>query len=238
MKPKTRFLFIVATAFLLPLFIKAQDQTKLERAISGAMGYKDRGDRYEGFYNSLVSATDLQIVQFTKGPLKYSAEHPESIMLAVPATETQAVNVRGMGIPRNLYYQMDLTLKPGTKYSWGTGEVLLKDSRTKYSRLLGLLGFTESGGTRTYVPIEVNEPEANAYYMIKLVSSSLIREVTWKLKGYSEFKELRNGGEYPAGRDITIYLPKELPAGTYNLEIYGYESDGVTPVAKSFKIRL
>ena len=43
--------------------------------IYGRMGYQPRGQHCEGFYRSLVSAKDIQIVRFTKGNLSYSASN-------------------------------------------------------------------------------------------------------------------------------------------------------------------
>jgi hypothetical protein len=208
------------------------------RPTSGSMGYKARGQHCEGFYRSLVSANDLQIVHFTKGRLAYSATEVEKIQLSVPVRTNSPVNVRSMGIPRNLFYQMDVMLNSGESFSWDTGEVLLRNQSTKYARMLGLLGFTESGDRRVYVPVQVNQTEEDQGFQIKLVASTTVKQLKWRLRGKTDYEAIRDGRSFTPGRAIPITLPNNLSSGEYTLEIQGKERDGVTDVTKVLRIRI
>ncbi|MEL7122613.1 MAG: hypothetical protein AAFO07_24415, partial [Bacteroidota bacterium] len=66
-----------------PLLLISQCDSKV-KPIPGSTGYKSRGKHCEGFYRSLVSATDLQIVHFTKGKLTYSSSEAQNIELSIP----------------------------------------------------------------------------------------------------------------------------------------------------------
>ena len=234
----TFFIFVMALCFI-PDFIGAQcDPVLKERAIHGSMGYKSRGGHCEGFYKSLVSANNFQIVHFTKGRLAYSASEPESIDLSFSNAIEEPVNIRGLGIPRNLYYQMDVAINKGETFSWNTGTVLLKDQGTKYARLLGLLGFLESNGRRVYVPVQVNNPDKESPYQIKLVASAEVTQLKWRFRGEEKFKKIRNGRSFMPGRAIPIKLDATLPAGEYNIEVQGKERDGVTDITMLIRIRI
>lgn len=208
------------------------------RPTSGSLGYQARGQHCEGFYRSLVSANDPQIVHFTKGRLAYSATEAETIELSVPVKTSLPVNVRGMGIPRNLFYQMDVVLDHGKSFRWNTGEILLQNQSTKYARMLGLLGFTESDNRRVYVPLQVNPSEEDQSFQIKLVASTTIKQLKWRLRGKTEYEEIRGGRLFTPGRAIPITLPDKLSSGEYTLEIQGKERDGVTDVTKVLRIRI
>ena len=226
------FLFLMST----PLFLSAQcDQAVTP--INGRMGYQSRGQHCEGFYRSLVSAQDLQIVHFTKGNLKYSSTDPEQITLSVPVKTEPSVNIRGMGIPRNLYYRMDAVLNSGQSFIWNTATVLLDNSSTKYSRLVGLLGYTESNGRRVYVPVKVNQSESQVL-RIKFVASTTVKQLKWRLRGKTDYQPIRNGRTFTPGRTIPITLPSELASGDYTLEIIGKERDGVTDISEVIRIKI
>lgn len=230
-------ILILLTLGLLPIFCIGQcDDSK--RPIRGTMGYQPRGKHCEGFYRSLVSANDLQLVQFTKGRLAYNATQPEDLKLSVPVKTKETVNIRSLGIPRSLFYQMDVVLGAGESFTWNTGTVLLKHQSTKYARLMGLLGFTESNGRRVYVPIQINTPDANQAYQIKLVASVKVQQVKWRLRGQTEYQKIRAGRSFTPGRAISFYLPKGLPGGEYTLEVQGKEGDGVTAIDLVEKIRI
>lgn len=227
------FLIFLMTS---PIFLTAQCDKDLD-PIYGRMGYQSRGQHCEGFYRSLVSAQDIQIVHFTKGNLSYSSSKPEEIELSVPVNTDSPVHIRGMGIPRNLYYRMDAVLNSGQSFKWNTATVLLDDSKTKYARLLGLLGFTESNGRRVYVPVKVSNSE-NQALKIKLVASTIVKQLKWRLRGKTEYKSIRGGREFVPGRAITIALPSDLAPGEYTLEVIGKEKDGVTDISGVLQIKI
>lgn len=206
------------------------------KPISGSMGYQERGEYCEGFYRSLVSANDIQLIHFTKGKLTYSSTESENIQLSIPVRTVQNVNIRAMGIPRNLFYRMDIILKAAASFKWNTGAVLLRNQRTKYARMLGLLGFTEVNNRRVYVPVQINNGDAG--YQIKLVASTRVKQLKWRIRNKTEFKKIRDGRPFSAGQAITISLPDNLPSGEYTLEVLGKENNGVTNISKVVKIKI
>ena len=140
-----------------------------------------------------------------------------------------------MGIPRNLYYRMDAILEHDGFFIWNTKTVLLDNAKTKYARLVGLLGFTESNGHRVYVPIQVNKADDQAL-QIKLVASTTIKALKWRLRGKTDFKSIP--GSFTSGRAIPITLPKNLTSGEYTLEVLGKRRDGVTKISKTIDIKI
>ncbi len=221
---------------ILPLFLTAQCDEDLT-PISGRMGYQSRGKHCEGFYRSLVSAYDIQLVHFTKGRLSYSSTEAEKVKLSIPVQTETPANIRGMGIPRNVYYRMDATLPYGQSLVWNTQTVLLGNASTKYARLVGLLGFTEDHGRRVYVPVQINEPE-NQSLLIKLVASTTVKQLKWRLRGKTAYTPIRDGRSFLAGRAIPISLPQNLPAGEYTLQIVGKDRSGVKDVTEVIQIKI
>lgn len=232
---KSTFSLLVILIIPLSIFAQCADDLK---SIGGSMGYKNRGQYCEGFYRSLVSSTDLQMVHFTKGKLSYSSTEAETLQLSIPVSTNQEIKVRGMGIPRNLFYRFDATLGMGEKFEWKTGTILLKNAQTKYARLLGLHGFTESNGDKIYFPVQVGDANKQAAYQIKFVASGLVQQVKWKIDGQTDFELLKNGGSFSSGRAITIALPVDLPSGQYKLLLLGKEKDGITPVSSSITFKI
>lgn len=227
------FLLLLTTPFM--LVAQSQCDSSVEAA-PGSTGYRSRGAHCEGFYRSLVSATDLQLIHFTKGKLKYSATEAENLKLSIPVNTNMPVNVRSMGIPRSLFYRMDVQLSLGETFNWNTGSILLKNKSTKYARFIGLLGFVESSSNRTYLPVQVNNSSEG--YQLKFVASSKVQQLKWRISGQTSFRMIRGGRMFNAGQAISISLPGDLEPGTYTLEIKGYEDDGVEKVGDRVTIRL
>ncbi len=231
-------LFII---FLAHGSILAQCDPKIEAAdVFGNLKYQNRGQHCEGFYKSKVSANDLVFVSFTRGPLRYSSEEPEQISLSIPVDVDQPVSIRGFGIPRDLYYRLDIPLEEGQTFDWNTGDVLLKNVETRYARFIGLLGFIgELNSNTTYVPVSTGTATDKSSYLLQCVSSTRATEIKWRIVGHTEFKCINNCRSIRAGKAIKIKLPEDLPSGTYTLEVQGKEAhDGITPIACEIKIKL
>lgn len=229
-------LFLMLTS--IPFILEAQRDPSI-KPIAGPMGYQSRGAHWEGFYRSLVSAADLQIVNFTKGAFKYSASQPENLKLSVPVATNRPVSVRCNAIPRNVFYQMDVLLTSGKTFIWNTGGVLLKNQNTKYSRLLGILGFQElADKKRVYFPIQTNDQQADAAFEIVVVASTPIKEVEWQVQDHTSYQKIREGLPFQAGQPIRMQLPKSLKPGTYVIKIKGMDHTGTNPITDDLQIKI
>ena len=226
-----RIITVLSILLMLPFWGNTQCDPEREKlATKGNMGYQFRGQHCEGFFGTLVSANELQLVNFTKGILSYSSTETQDLELSVPVSTNGIVNVRGVGIPRGVYYQMDVALAAGQTFKWDTGPVLLKHKSTKYSRVLGLFGFTESTVARTYMPVQVKGSKQAGYYYLKLIASIPVTQLKWRVAGETTFKKVSGGRKYTAGRSITIRLPADLKPGSYKVEIQGKRKDGVKDI--------
>ena len=201
--------------------------------------YKNRGQHCEGFYRSRVSANDLSLVSFTKGPLRYPSTEAKTLKLSIPASIDQQANIRGYGIPRDLYYRMDLSLSKGESFDWDTGTVLLKNDRTKHARFIGLLGMSRESGSEVFVPVAVNLGTNQHPYVMQFVSSTRITQVKWRIVGHTQFVKVNEGRSIRRDKPIKIILPGNLKPGKYTLEIQGRDaSDGITPIAHPVTFRI
>ncbi len=232
--------FLLLFGIFCPSILLMAQCANIEPATSmGSLQYKDRGKHCEGFYRSLVSANDLVLVSFTKGPLRYSSDNAEKLHLSLPTSINEQVRIRGYGIPRDLYYRMDLVLKPDDEFDWNTGTVLLKNNRTKFARFIGLLAFKGQKKKRTFMPVIVNTPKVDQPYLIQFVSSTRITQVKWRIVGHTEFVKINEGQSFRRDKPIKINLPNDLGSGKYKLEIQGREAtNGITPITRTITFKI
>jgi len=241
------FLFLFALQGSLPSLtpkLTAQCDPTIKPTTNRSLRYQNRGNRCEGLYRSKVSSSNLRLVSFTQGIFRFKGEEEEMITLSTPVKAEDTAYLRATGIPFDLYYRMDALLLRRRPIRWPVGEVLARDSRTRYARNIGLYGYIDAPGKRVYIPIQ---PVSDQYkpnnlrptdYWIRFVASKRLSQVRWRLRGETEYKLLREGGSFYSGRPISIRLPATLEPGRYTLEIEAKEYNRPEYISKRYDFRL
>jgi hypothetical protein len=181
-------------------------------------GYRERGGRCEGFYNSNVSGFTMQIVSLTQGAMLYALNSNESLRIATkPLNNFDFVSVRGVNFSMNRNYRLDLALEAGSAVYIPVKDVLQPNNISPEK--LGVFGFVEKSGYKYYVPVipmsllsgKIKDREK---LNLQLISNIDIKRVTWRhalsqndrCGKYSELIELPNAA-YPRNTPIGLDIP-------------------------------
>jgi hypothetical protein len=173
--------------------VAAAQSTRLDcdpsvRPIAGGSGYDERiGDpRCEGFFQSPVSATGLEVVSVTLGPLTFDIKTDDELVVSLPdlgELDPEAIRVRAVALPLRMYYRMDTLLAPGRTMRWPVGAVIrpwdLTDAR------LGAFGSIDRNGERIMIPVAVaaedeGSTDAAGNVLIKLRSAVRLERLLWR----------------------------------------------------------
>lgn len=122
-------------------------------------GYKERdgGQRCEGMYTSPVAGESIEMVSFSEGLLSYDfgASAPLLISLAITPASQAPVQVRAVGIPERLYYEMDADLPGGPGLVWPIKEVVIPEHIAPTD--IGIYAFqVGNGGAPVFLPVRIS----------------------------------------------------------------------------------
>lgn len=227
-KTQMRFIFLIFSFFVAFQDAAAQCDSKVEPSDNSVLKYRQRGNRCEGFYRSLVSRTaTLEMVSCTWGDFRFKKERGEIITLQAPSAGENTVRVYAQGIPVSLYYRMDAELKGGESLTWAADDVLLRDPYTSHAYNIGILAYTQESEKKVYFPVKSRSKFLSAathqQVTVKLAGNMRVSDLKWQLDG-SEWNA--ETGPFPDGRPIKITLPAGLKSGRHLLEIkYRAEND-------------
>lgn len=210
------------------------------KAANPLTGYKNRSNRCEGFYITDVSSVYLELVTCTRGDLRFKPDATEVITLRVPSAAQQTVQIRALGIPSNLHYQMDAQLTASDKLNWDVASVLLKDPLTQRPSNLGLAAFSGEGPNRRYFPVECRSkllpaPSTRDSIVLQWVGSARLASFRWRLDEGPYFSAR---GPFAAGRPVRITLPPGLPAGPHTVQIQFRGLNETTQQTKAYRLQL
>jgi len=134
-------------------FCLAKNRCKDVIAVSDStITYKDRGNRCEGFYQSMVSVGSLDLVGLmVGGELAYDLEKDENISISSPLVRKLEVHVQAIGIPMKTYYRLDGWLQSGVSLDWPLAIIKKKHLSDRDIGLFGQLVATPE----IYVPLAV-----------------------------------------------------------------------------------
>lgn len=203
------------------VFTDAESQCDNLEPEDSRFGYRDRGGRCEGFYNSNVSGFTLQVVSFTQGEISYVLNSNEKLRItAKPLQTVNEISLRGVNFSMSRNYRLDLSIEGGSSSDIPIKDVLLPNNLE--SKNLGLFGFVEKSGFRYYVPVvpmsllskKVKEKEK---LNLRLISNLDIKEITWryavsqneKCGNYSDFIK-PNSRLYHRNNPIDLEIPAIL----------------------------
>ena len=177
------------------------------QALAGASGYQKRIDdtRCEGVFESPVSATGLELVSATMGPIDFDPQQHTHAIIAVPnlpGGAAEAVAIRVVGLPLGLPYRLDARAAPGSTLRWPLGDVV-EPWRLKSSDL-GAFGRIVDEERAAIVPLSISPQDrsSRAASIELLLRSPLDLERIWwrelRDDGASDYQELASdiyGGE-------------------------------------------
>lgn len=121
--------------------------------VKGELGYKKRGNRYEGFYEKKCGGS-LELVSLMYGRLIFDWQ-PFVVITVVAPQIKKTVNVRARAIPLKTYYQMDSRIIPGDKLKWPINDVIYK-AQLKPS-MIGVFGWLTDGNKKIFVPLATTQ---------------------------------------------------------------------------------
>ena len=186
-------------------------------------GYRQRGDRCEGYFIQPVAGGRLDIQSFAQAR-RIDVAGKSELTLGWPAFGSETVQVRAYSLSPKEYYRMD-TVRPSgqTSYTW---PVAIPASR---NLAIGLMSWTKAlvGSSRetVYLPVSV-AGASSATYTITLIPSVTAEQVYVTIGAVNadgsrgrvlRSREPLNLGYYPAFRSIAVNLPA-LPAGLYRAD--------------------
>ncbi|MBN1638558.1 MAG: hypothetical protein JW866_06315 [Ignavibacteriales bacterium] len=148
------FLIAISCLFYHPI-IAAQNISYCNHSImptNDYLGYKDRGNRCEGFYEARVG-NDLDLVSLTINPIKYECKPNIELTVFPVVPVNQTLHIRAKAIHSRIYYQMDSNLSYRDKLKWPLKDVLYDAKLT--SDRIGICGWYEDNTQLVYVPLTV-----------------------------------------------------------------------------------
>lgn len=198
-------------------------------------GYRMRGDRCEGLYiREVAGSSSVALVSLTRSSLAYDLKSGNDIVVdwRSPSNQ-QPVHLRGVGLRRRLYYQMNAERPAGaTSYTWKTGVLANLDLKPAELGLVAWVSAPVGAETRdVYLPVSLHQgPSASvgSAYNVTLSPSAELSEVYVTLTpidsaGHPK-SPLLNGrklgfGYYPAMRPLSFPVSTPREPGIYALEI-------------------
>lgn len=213
--------------------------------IQGELGYRQRGNRCEGFYRAQVaSISAISVIGFIKGSLHFDLSEDEVIEVSVPALPID-LHIRAVGIPFKTYYRMDSRIAPGEKLIWPVKDVIYPAKLS--AKTINVFGWIEQENEIVYVPVSAkakidsaiyNEEEINLY----LRASLNMQKVLWRfyevIDGVpSQLSPWKQDTEsfYRFGEPIRITLPSSSTGEIY-VEVAGVEEGRTHWISKRVRV--
>lgn len=183
------------------------------------LGYQNRGEICEGFYNSLTGGS-IKDVGLHWGLLKFSNNSEETINIK-SAKFKNNLYIRAQAIPLKVYFRMDSQLndvKP--KLNWKVNKIISQRKPRLGPRDLGIKGFYKlKNNTEILVPLKV-ESQLDSVIKKDIVfaifrSSVDLESIQYRIKEKSGFNYYQNWKSTPlksvdAGNPIIVPLDKIL----------------------------
>lgn len=126
---------------------------------AGRSGYQLRTDdtRCEGLYRSPVAGVPLELLSLTIAPLDYQLR-PDATLYVTgsPAGrfDGEQIRLQARALPLSTYYRMDALMYSERSFKWPMA--VLNENKLKPD-LIGVIGWIDRRGVKTYVPILVSE---------------------------------------------------------------------------------
>jgi hypothetical protein len=241
----TTLLFVVLSMVICPVGFPEEDNLCDDDIFRSSnfndnWGYYPRGTRCEGRYIR-KTGSHILVVSLTEYYEDYDIDSAKELIIEWTPPENERVWLRAYGIGPDLYYRMDTSSAPGSKYfRWPTDVINgLKISR-KNLGVVGWMNLPVHGGLRrVYLPLRVwqkDKGQSTGSYEVIFQSDSRLAEVYYSLTKLKtedrqaevivDGKEL-NYGNYPPRQGIKIDISDLKGPGIYYLEIMATQKNGV-----------
>ncbi len=146
------FVLIFLMGFPQTVSPQSNMETKL-KPIHGHLGYKNRGNRYEGFYEKKCGGS-LCVVSLLRGSLAFDWDPNVVLVINSPGKTENKINVRAVAIPLKTYYQMDGMLEPPNyTLKWPVKEVIYEANLRPH--MIGIFGWVGHEGKTKFVPLNI-----------------------------------------------------------------------------------
>jgi len=137
---------------LLPSSGLAQSSCPSLTPTNGDLGYRNRGNRCEGFYLANASES-FQIVSLLQGVIPQNWQRNTVLKVSAGASISEAVNVRAVPLSQQPFYRMDGVLQSGASLDWPVGDVLFPSNLKPNN--VGVYGWIGSENDKIFIPIRV-----------------------------------------------------------------------------------
>ncbi len=160
------------------------------KPVEGELGYRLRqqSERCEGLYAASVAGEALSVISLTSAEISYQIASDKHLLVAAPPLSGLSqgpINVQANSIRPGMYfYRMETTVRPEESARWPLEPVL---SQLKLpANSLGVLGWVQSGPSKTYVPVSVRsqQPAKIDWQNLVLVlrPNIPVKQVQWRLR--------------------------------------------------------
>src|SRR5262249_47184326 len=92
------------------------------KPLNDVLGYKYRGNRCEGFYESNVSGDSLQILSLLNGTIPQDWGRNIVLEISAPSSILEPINIRAVPLSTKPYYRMDGVMRSDLPMSWPIGD--------------------------------------------------------------------------------------------------------------------
>ena len=208
----------------------------------GPLGYQRRtnGDRCEGFFKSNVAGEALTVAFLMSGRVPASAE-----LVVSGAGPKLEINVRAIALPLGTYYRMDATVAPNKPLRWPLSEVVQAGHSLKNTDL-GLYGWLETAGRKTYVPIRASAPgdppAVDPTFRLGVRANVAVERVVYSISsdetchfGNQAWKELATNVR--TGAVLTLLLPEDRPVFCVGFRAKLPDVDSPEPATVRIRLR-
>jgi hypothetical protein len=216
-----------------PLFGQSARDPGLRGISEGTLGYRDRGNRWEGLYINPVSNTTLFVASFTEQFENYDNTGNTLLIEWDKPPSNKEIYLRAQAIRPRLYYRMD-ALRPGTNtfFAWPAGLLATLNIKKNDIGVTGKMKLPV-GETERYVhlPLRIRmqgEAKRTGSYNLILLPGVQLAEVYISLAPVGEdgnpqqflrTDEALGYGYYPAERAVEIPIATPKNKGIYYLKI-------------------
>ena len=211
--------FCILLSWLTSTIGNAEDCDRQIQGIGGELGYQWRSspERCEGLFRSPIGAGSIQLVSFYAGRIDYVLSDRTFLSLKVLADRSHnsdSVHIRGVSIPRGVFYRLDATIANGDSLIWPLSDVI--DPAEIYSTQVGFWAWRATDGDTVLLPVTVSEagrPRDSAedhmlHLIIRLEQSFEL--VAWKLNDPStkwDTLQPQSGIAFKPGYPVDVIVP-------------------------------
>jgi hypothetical protein len=181
-------------------------------------GYKNLGNRCEGFYDTKLSGGTLQVVSFLEGSIEFTWNLNTELIIEANKDLKYPLNVRAVALQPETLYRMDAVLDTDKTFMWPIGPyIYIRNIRPAQ---LGVYGWSGNEDDKTFSPINITEKGkakiGNKVIVLKIRTLLDLVNFRWSFAPTNSYCGLGLGGtpsppykgDMSAGSIIEIQIPQ------------------------------